>query len=762
MSGQPIRTQADANKFRNEYMETLDLQDEINDYNLQANKTYLLTGALPPQSQMQDTRTNAEKLRDVEGMKQNVAEQLRPIAEPQFAYAIVDKIINSPLNIDNSLFRFLAQRAESIAEQLKKILPYGIAGDENDLLRIVEYIKNMYSETQGKFQTTKSYMNSIGSQSSSSKVLSGNDIDNIIIALQDIIKNIDIISRKNINVGRIINAENVINRLRPVLLNLKNSLPTTEQVKLLLNDIENPIFNNPYPEIGVVQNMSYSSEDLEAFFKLIEKLPKYTEVMALINKIKQFLESGNYNLVVDGLRNLEKMFMGVEGIANTRILNKFQSIKKRQQYKQEQANKLEAEQTRQFIQNQSEEQKNISKAQKVYIVNPEDDAVWVRGSMNLGSNMKEGSLGSSQTGQSNVSSLTNTSSFGSNFSGSLSENVRQMRRQIRVLPLDVDSMSEISNALDELEKRAISAEQSNDEEAIQEVMDDIKQAQVELRSLDKTSERTFSQPSSSVSSLSSNSPSITLSKAHEEVSNALLRGNFDRKLKEKEDKVAKLISEARAIAGSKKLSQEEKNIKIDNIKKQKKVLEDEIDKMKEEGENKIGKGIRRGRPRGGGIKPIVEVQKQPTFIGFGINEINQKQLNNGIVKIRRNTKSNYMDMPSKRVSSNLQGIIKTIVGGGVPKFNELNSLDEDEKEYLHKIISRSNLEDKLSVPAPSKDQQEKDIHNFEVMRGQLMSGNDSQELVKKFKLLIRKLSKQNLLPKADVEDLLETLADLGY
>jgi len=43
-----------------------------------------------------------------------------------------------------------------------------------------------------------------------------------------------------------------------------------------------------------------------------------------------------------------------------------------------------------------------------------------------------------------------------------------------------------------------------------------------------------------------------------------------------------------------------------------------------------------------------------------------------------------------------------------------------------------------------------------------MSGNDSQELVKKFKLLIRKLSKQGLLPKADVEDLLQTLADLNY
>jgi hypothetical protein len=92
----------------------------------------------------------------------------------------------------------------------------------------------------------------------------------------------------------------------------------------------------------------------------------------------------------------------------------------------------------------------------------------------------------------------------------------------------------------------------------------------------------------------------------------------------------------------------------------------------------------------------------------------------------------------------------------------LGKLDEEEKEYLHKIVSRSNMMDKLSIPAPSKDQQEKDIHQFEIMKGQIMSGNDSKEMVRKFKLLTRKLSKQGLLPKADVEDINDVLTDLGY
>jgi hypothetical protein len=48
------------------------------------------------------------------------------------------------------------------------------------------------------------------------------------------------------------------------------------------------------------------------------------------------------------------------------------------------------------------------------------------------------------------------------------------------------------------------------------------------------------------------------------------------------------------------------------------------------------------------------------------------------------------------------------------------------------------------------------------MKGEIMSGNDNKDLIKKFKLHIMKLSKMGALPKRDVSDLLEMLIDLGY
>ena len=77
-------------------------------------------------------------------------------------------------------------------------------------------------------------------------------------------------------------------------------------------------------------------------------------------------------------------------------------------------------------------------------------------------------------------------------------------------------------------------------------------------------------------------------------------------------------------------------------------------------------------------------------------------------------------------------------------------------------MSKSNLEDKLSVPVPSRDSLDKDFHEFEKMKGEILSGNDSRELVKKFKGLIMKLSRNGYLPKNEVNELLELLSSLSY
>lgn len=185
----------------------------------------------------------------------------------------------------------------------------------------------------------------------------------------------------------------------------------------------------------------------------------------------------------------------------------------------------------------------------------------------------------------------------------------------------------------------------------------------------------------------------------------------------------------------------------------------------------VGAGLKRsGRPRGSGIvKPIYEridktqgIKQGHTHVPFGKYIINKNRLDDDIFSFKHTKGYGVKGYPSKKISRNLSNVIKTIIGGGVPKYNELSNLSEDEKEYLHKVSSKAGIMDKLSVPTPSKDTMEQDVHQFNVMKGEILAGNDSSVLIKKFKLLLLKLSKNGSLPKRECQEIMEDLIQLGY
>ena len=192
---------------------------------------------------------------------------------------------------------------------------------------------------------------------------------------------------------------------------------------------------------------------------------------------------------------------------------------------------------------------------------------------------------------------------------------------------------------------------------------------------------------------------------------------------------------------------------------------------------KMGRGVGRPKTRNyeGSIRPKrsdvltkedtdwnAGIKVQPRFVPFGRYIINKRQLEKNIVSIKTPSGSNVPTYRSHRVSTGMGIVLRKMTGGGNPSFDELNSLDEEERNYLSRIAAVSNIDDKFNIPTPSKKEEEKDINQFEIMRGEIMAGNDSTELVKKFKILIMKLSKKGLLPQREAKDLLYELVHLGY
>jgi hypothetical protein len=73
---------------------------------------------------------------------------------------------------------------------------------------------------------------------------------------------------------------------------------------------------------------------------------------------------------------------------------------------------------------------------------------------------------------------------------------------------------------------------------------------------------------------------------------------------------------------------------------------------------------------------------------------------------------------------------------------------------LNVPVTTLNLLDKLEVPTPNKDEDEKLQNRFEILRGQIFAGNDNKQMIDEFKKLILDMADKKLLPRRQVSDIL--------
>jgi hypothetical protein len=120
-------------------------------------------------------------------------------------------------------------------------------------------------------------------------------------------------------------------------------------------------------------------------------------------------------------------------------------------------------------------------------------------------------------------------------------------------------------------------------------------------------------------------------------------------------------------------------------------------------------------------------------------------------------------LPTLTISPKLSKMIHRIVTGkGFPSHNELGELGDDDKDILHKIFKLSQAQGIESIPSPRKSRDEQELNRFTILKGEIVAGNDSIELVKEFKVLLLKMMNEGKIGKPDGREVLMDLVSLGY
>jgi hypothetical protein len=650
MSGQPYRYNKDVENFRNEYMDALNLISNINDMNLQANKNYKETGALPPQSSMKDNRTTAEILADVEKLKLSIISEFKGLCTPNMAMGVIQKVQESPLNADGSFLIWLAQNSTELVTQLKRKYKFGIEGNENDVNTMYLFLQSIYSKSKEMNSTVKSaFDRPTGGLNGG---IQPGDLDALKRKYEEIQYRLLSKSMGGLASQRMRDINDKFNALSTTI-----TTDIYEKLKsIFLQSSKGTISytsskgTNSYTQTDI-NRIGYSD-----WIEFTDKLPSSSSLNALLDQLEKSERNSNPDLSIKILSNINSMLPTLADI---------------------------------------QEADRIS-----------DNIIKTNGRPLPPTGVITPGVQLNPTVQNPTPPI-----------GTTAPATTQQKLITRTLT------NKIANSINNfLSTQPSSGDNVTDDHAFgNEFTRNIHDIETEMDGLYPDWEQTI------------NYDAQILADA---VTNLTHQFNFD-------------YSSGEQFTGE-KLRAEIKRINSDFM---------------------IGSGLRRkGRPKGSGIvKPLHQridsnmgIKQGHTHVPFGKYLLNKNRLDEDIFSFKHNKGYGVRGYPSKRISRNLSNIFKTIVGGGTPKFDELSNLSNDEKVYLHTVSKKAGIMDKISIPTPSKDAREKDIHQFEVMKGEILAGNDSSVLIKNFKLLLLKLSKNGSLPKNEVSEIMEDLLTLGY
>lgn len=158
-------------------------------------------------------------------------------------------------------------------------------------------------------------------------------------------------------------------------------------------------------------------------------------------------------------------------------------------------------------------------------------------------------------------------------------------------------------------------------------------------------------------------------------------------------------------------------------------------------------------------KEKLHAHKEPNF---GKYVLSSSLLKQGFLSLRYPSGAIIPSFPKTLISSTLQRILLDILYD--KKFDEVDyhSLDEDDKKLFDRLCTFAKLDKKENLrfyrlKKYSDEQRDADVKRFNILRGELIAGNDNPDIVKELKKLLYKLMDERVINKRDYGSLMHRL-----
>ena len=158
---------------------------------------------------------------------------------------------------------------------------------------------------------------------------------------------------------------------------------------------------------------------------------------------------------------------------------------------------------------------------------------------------------------------------------------------------------------------------------------------------------------------------------------------------------------------------------------------------------------------------VNKIEPMDIYVPFGKHRLNLKKLKNNRLQLRSKTDNVIANIKSKMLTKNMKVIIDKFISDQPIDFEDVEKLDDDERDYLAEIAQKCDIDDRLRIPSPKLTKIQSDINKFNILRGELIAGNDSKELVKDFKILLLKLMNSKHISKSDGNEIMVMMLQMN-
>jgi len=149
------------------------------------------------------------------------------------------------------------------------------------------------------------------------------------------------------------------------------------------------------------------------------------------------------------------------------------------------------------------------------------------------------------------------------------------------------------------------------------------------------------------------------------------------------------------------------------------------------------------------------------YIPFGKYLLSLKQLQKNRFMLRTKSRNPVLSFKTIVLTRRTKAIVQNLLRQNPISFEDIDALTEEEKEQIDTIVSKTEITDRLKIPNTKRSKLERDLHKFNVLRGSIIAGNDSTELLKDFRRLLLHLTTENYISKKESNEVLMEMLKLN-